>query len=153
MGSDLEHRVGGGVHDQIAGFHVLLAKFFNHCRAGPGRVCQNPSAGGFPKRLQHLVRKALGVGRQRIFREYTCHFPVAGGGVLTHGRFCHTAICGSGCHFIQSFHAFYIAKSQFDHIGNLQFFRLLAGGKGIDPHITEFLAVRQCADTKRVQND
>ena len=85
MGRHLEHRVGGGIEDPLAGIQLLLAVIPDHVGAGIGQVAQPAPAGGRLKGVQHLFRKALGIGGQRVRGHHTRDLPVADGGILTHG--------------------------------------------------------------------
>lgn len=96
MGGDLEHGVGGGVDDQVAGLAVLIAVLLNDLRAGPGSIGQYTPAGGLPEGLQHLLRESVGIGGQRLGGYQAGNFPVADGGVLTGGQLLDAAVSAVG---------------------------------------------------------
>ena len=154
MGRHLEHRVGGGIDDPLAGIQLLLAVIPDHIGAGIGLVAQPAPAGGLLKGIQHLLGEALRVGGQGLGRDHTGNFPVADGGILAHGAFRQPGIgpCG-GLHPGQTLHSVNVAKTRGDHIGNVQLPGGGAGSQGIDIPISKGFAVRHGADAEGIQNN
>ena len=79
---DLEHRVGRGVDDQVAGREVLLAVVLDRVGAAVGLVEQDAAAGRVDQLVEDLVGEAVGVGPQRHRRDDAHQLPVAGDRVL-----------------------------------------------------------------------
>ena len=79
---DLQHRVGGGVDDQVPRLQVLLAEVVDHGGAAVGLVAEHAAAGAVDQLLDDLLREAVGVGAQRHGRDRAHQLPVAGDRVL-----------------------------------------------------------------------
>ena len=62
---ELEHRVGRGVEDQLAGLQVVRPEVLDHLRAAVGPVAAEAVTGRLLEPLDDVRRKALRVGRQR----------------------------------------------------------------------------------------
>ena len=154
MGRHLEHRVGGGIDDPLAGIQLLLAVIPNHIGAGIGLVAQPAPAGGLGKGIQHLLGEALRVGGQGLGRDHTGNLPVADGGVLAHGAFRQPGIgsCG-GIHPGQTLHPVNVAQTRGDHIGNVQLPGGCTGSQGVNVPISKGFAVRHGTDAEGIQNN
>ena len=85
VGRNLEDRVGGGVHDPLPRLLVLLAELLDDLRAGSGLVSEHPAPRPVHERIDHLVRKAVRVGRKRRRGDDPHHLPVPRRGVLPLG--------------------------------------------------------------------
>ena len=79
---DLEDRVGGGVDDPLAGLLVLLAELLDDLRPRGRLVAEHAAAGPVHERVDHVVREAVRVGRERRGRDDAHQLPVAGRRVL-----------------------------------------------------------------------
>ena len=96
MGGDLEHRVGRGVDDRLAGLQVLGAQLLDDLGARGGLVAEHAAADGLGEGVDHLGREAVGVGREGLVEDDPHHLPVAGGGVLAGRPLGHAADHGGG---------------------------------------------------------
>ena len=154
IGRHLEHRVGGGIDDPLAGALLLLTVVPDHVGAGIGSIAKHPPAGGRFKFIQNLFRKPLRVGRQGRGRNQARDFPVADGGVLTHGGLPQPGhrTCGGGS-FGKAGNPIDIAQSGGDHIGDLKLCRGCTGGQGVDAHIAKAFGIRHLADAEGIQNN
>ena len=63
---DLEDRVGRRVDDPLAGPLVLLAELLDDLRARRGLVAEHAAPGPVHERVDHVVREAVRVGRERL---------------------------------------------------------------------------------------
>ena len=79
---DLEHGVRGRVDDPLARLLMLLAELLDDLRAGCRLVAEHAAAGGVHERVDHVVRKAVRVRRERLCRDDSHQLPVAGRRVL-----------------------------------------------------------------------
>jgi hypothetical protein len=82
VGGDLEHRVGRGVDDRLAGLQVLGAELLDDLGARGWLVAEDAAADGVGEGIDHLGREPVGIGRERLVEDDAHHLPVAGGGVL-----------------------------------------------------------------------
>ena len=79
---DLEDRVGGRVDDPLPRPLVLLAELLDDLRPGRGLVADHAAARAVHERVDHVVREAVRVGRERLRGDDAHQLPVAGGRVL-----------------------------------------------------------------------
>src|SRR5918994_313858 len=79
---DLEDGVGRGVDDPLARLLVLLAELLDDLRPGGRLVAEHSAAGLVHERVDHVVRKAVRVGRERLRRDDPHQLPVPGRRVL-----------------------------------------------------------------------
>ena len=82
VGGDLEDRVGGRVDDPLAGPLVLFSELLDDLRSRGGPVADDPAARLVHERVDHLVREAMRVCRERGRRDHAHHLPVTRGRVL-----------------------------------------------------------------------
>src|SRR5206468_2019808 len=73
---------GRGVDDPLAGALVLFAELLDDLRARSRLVAQNTAARAVHERIDHVMRKALRVGRKRSRRDDAHQFPVPRGRIL-----------------------------------------------------------------------
>ena len=74
---DLEDGVGGRVDDPLARLLVLLAELLDDLRPRRGLVAEHAAAGPVHERVDHVVREAVRVGRERRRRDDAHQLPVA----------------------------------------------------------------------------
>ena len=154
VGCHLEHRVGRGVDNPLAGLLLLLAVVPNHIGAGIGQIAQHTPSGLLFKFLQHLLGEALGVGGQRIGRHNARNFPMSDGGILAHGCFLQPCQCGGGMvGFGKIVDAVQIAKTGFNQMGDGELGGCSAGAQGIHPDVPEGCAVRCGTHAAGVQHN
>ena len=79
---DLEDGVGRRVDDPLARALVLLAELLDDLGAGGGLVAEHAAARAVHERVDHVVREAVRVGRERLRRDDPHHLPVPRRGVL-----------------------------------------------------------------------
>ena len=121
MGGDLEHAVGGGVDDQLPGFHMLPAVVRQQLGAGVGLVAEVPPAGAAAELLQKLLGKALRVGGKGLGGNDPGDLPVADGGVLPLGGLCQTGHRPGGpLHRRAAAHPLYVEEPQLPQVGDVQ---------------------------------
>ena len=117
---NLEHGVGRGINNQIPALYVLIPEHFNDFCAGIGLIGQHTAACCLAEGFQHFLGEALGIGGQRIGRNDARNFPVADGGILTHGYFRQLAVSTLGCvGLAQKFQTVNIAQTVGKHIGDI----------------------------------
>ena len=152
--SDLEHTVGGGVDDECAGFHVLLAVVADDVGAGIGLVAQNLIAGFGGERIQQLLRETVREGGQRLRADHTGDLPVADGGILAHALLLQAGK-GSrrGIRFLPCGHAVNVEQAQLAQIGAIEIGVVRNGTQGVGACIAKGSGIRLCANAKAVQHD
>ena len=74
---DLEDRVGGRVDDPLARLLVLLAELLDDLRPRRRLVADHAARGAVHERVDHVVREAVRVRRQRLRRDDPHQLPVA----------------------------------------------------------------------------
>ena len=79
---DLEDRVGGRVDDPLARLLVLLAELLDDLRPARRLVAEHAAGGAVHERVDHVVREAVRVGRERLRRDDPHQLPVADRRVL-----------------------------------------------------------------------
>ena len=82
VGGELEHRVGRGVEDHLAGALVMLAVVLEHHRAAVGGVDAEAQPRRLLQRGDDRGGEAVGIGRQRPVENDPHQLPVAGGRLL-----------------------------------------------------------------------
>ena len=83
VGGHLEDRVPRGIEDRPAGRHVLLPQLSDDLCARCRPVAENLLSGALLERRDDFRRKAIGIERERAFRDEPHHLPVTRRGVLT----------------------------------------------------------------------
>ena len=73
---NLEDGVGGRVHDPLARLLMLLAELLDDLRPGRGLVPEHAPSRAVHERVDHVVRKAVRVRRERRRRDDPHHLPV-----------------------------------------------------------------------------
>ena len=131
---------------------MLVTECIDDRCAGPGGIGQPATAGDFRQRIQNFSRETIGIGGHGLRGNDTGNFPVADGGILTHGCFlksCHRT--GGRVHFRQAGHTISVAEARCDHVGDMQLRRSCAGGEGIAAYVTKLIGIRLRTDAKRVE--
>src|SRR5262249_46894742 len=85
MSSDLEDRVGRRVDDPLARLLVLLAELLDDLGAACGLVPQHAAGRRGQERVDHMVREAVRIGRERLRRDDAHQLPVPERRVLALG--------------------------------------------------------------------
>lgn len=147
---DLEHAVGGGVHDQLAGDIVLVAQLLNDLRAGRGTVANHAQTGFLFKLPDQLLREAVRIGRKGLLQRQPGDFPVSGGGVLSGGFLGHAAEAAHGLLVVNAENA---AQTQLDQIGNIGMLQIPHMFERVGAHVSVFRRVRRRADSAAIQHN
>ncbi len=172
VAGDLEHGVGRGVEDRLAGAHVLFAQIVQHLSAGGVAVAEVArQAGLLDDGVQQLLREAVVVIVEIAPLEQHGHagnLPVAGRGVLAGGELLGEAVGADHLDiFLQAGRE--DAAGELARVTQTQLVEVrqvesataldLAGGaglgdmaKGIGAHISELVGVGGSADTERVHH-
>ena len=152
--SDLEHTVGGGVDDECAGFHVLLAVVADDVGAGIGLVAQNLIAGFGGERIQQLLRETVREGGQRFGTQQTRDFPVADGRILAGTGFTQAGIAadGGGCGGAAG-HAVQIEHAEPGKVITPEIGMPCNGPQRVGADIAEKGRVRLCSDAEAVEHN
>ena len=154
VGGDLEHAVRRGVHDEFAGFQVLLAVIPEHLRAGIGPVAQHLIAGFGGEGIQQFLRESLREGGQRLRAEQTRDLPVADGGILAGAGLPQAGVAADGRGTGRGAgHAVQIEQAQSGQIVPLETGMRRHGGQRVGPGIAKCGGIRFRTHAKAVQND
>ena len=92
---DLENAIRRGINDQLTRLNMFFAKVLNNLCTRVRRIAQSTSARQAFKLRNYLLRKAVGIGRQRLRGINPCNFPMPYRRILTLGRFAHSGIAGT----------------------------------------------------------
>src|SRR5687768_15059515 len=83
VGGDLEDRIGRRVHDPRARPHMLRAEPVEDLRAAACNVADDRAPRSARELVDHVLRKPVGIGRERSLEVNARDFPVAGRAVLS----------------------------------------------------------------------
>ncbi len=118
---DLEDAVRGGIDDEVAGLHVLLAEFLDDLGAGGDAVAKNAAARGFTEGLQNFFGEAVRISRHGIRADDAADFPMTDGGIFPGGEFLQTGNgTGGFLRGLITHHAFNIAEADGLHHGQFE---------------------------------
>ena len=160
VGGDLEHAVGRGVDDEVAGLELLLAIVLDDLGARVGLVAKHAAPGLALELLDDLGWKAVGVGGEALGRDDARHLPVAHGGVLA-GRL--LAQAGEGALRVRDGgevdvigaleRAVDVEQAEARQVGDVEVPARGAGAQGVAWLVVEVRPVRLGADAEAVEHD
>ena len=154
MGSDLEHAVGRGVDDQLAGGDVLLAVVLDDLGAGIGQITQRAPPGSSFKLCHDLPGEALGISGHSLLGDHARQLPVPHGGILSGGLLHQSAVAaGHIAVILAEGSAVDPEQTKLFHVGNMQSVAADAGAHGITACIMESGGIIGSADTSTVENN
>ena len=154
VGGDLEHAVRRSVHNEFAGFQVLLAVIPEHLRAGIGPVAQHLIAGFGGEGIQQFLGEPLREGGQRLRAEQAGDLPVADGGILAGAGLPQAGIAADGRGTGRGAgHTVQIEQAQLGQIVPFEIGMRRHGGQRVGPGIAKCGGIRFRTHAKAVQND
>ena len=151
---DLEDAVAGGVHDELAGAHVLFAEFFDDFGAGGGLVADRLAADLALKLGNQVARKTVRINRERLVQPDTGHFPMPGGRIFSRGVRCAFAEgaerCGGGLQISERSN---IREAETQEIRDFQRARFGDMPQRAAADVAVIRRVRQFADSDAIEHD